>query len=186
MQTKPGHLRRAFGFLLVFLAAIGLWVQGCATRNVNPPQARANTGYVDIHAGLTNDLNWDVTRWDDHSRNWQSVFWDLEPPPGGVLRLAFPPGRQRLRIALLNRVITRPVEVEVEVQDGKVTPLRVTLSAAGTTVVQTKEQSRGGTAFGRYGRRTRFGSDEMTMYHLSASATPPAAYQVREQMPYAR
>ena len=47
------------------LAAIGLSVQGCATKNVNPPKARANTGYVDFHAGPSAGLSWEVSRWDE-------------------------------------------------------------------------------------------------------------------------
>ena len=127
-----------------------------------------------------------MARWADHKREFQRVFWDLEPPPGVVLRLAFVPGRQRLRVTFLNRVVTKPVEIEVEVQDGKVLPVRVTLTEAGTTVVKTKEESRGGTAYGRYGRRTKISSEESVMYDISAAAGPPVAYQPKEQMPYAR
>jgi hypothetical protein len=168
------------------LAAIGLSVQGCATKNVNPPKARANTGYVDFYAGPSAGLGWEVSRWNERSRDFDLVFWDLDPPPGGILRLAFAPGRHRLRIAFLNCVIKKPAEVEVEVQNGKVLPVRVTLTEAGTTVVTTKEQERGGTAFGRYGRRTKFGSEEMVMYDVSVAAAPPEAYQPKEKMPYAR
>jgi hypothetical protein len=172
-------------FLLTLLA-IGLLVQGCATGNVNPRQARANTGYVDLHADPSEELNWQVSRWDERSREFELVFWDLDPPPGGILRLAFAPGRHRLRVALLNRVIKKPVEFEVEVQDGKVSPIRVTLTEAGTTVVKSKEQERGGTAFGRYGRRTKFSSEEMVMYDIGVAVDPPVAYQPRERMTYAR
>lgn len=172
---------------LLSLAVIGLlFVTGCASPNVNPPKARANTGYVDFHAGASDELNWQVSRWDDRSRDFRLVFWDLDPPPAAILRLAFVPGRHRLRVALLNRVITKPVEVEVEVQEGKIVPVRVTLTEAGTTLVTTKEQERGGTAFGRYGRRTKFGSAETTMYDLSAVPAPSVAYQLKEKMPYAR
>jgi len=171
---------------LLTIAAVGLLVQGCATRNVNPPQARPNTGYVDFHADASAGLSWEVSRWDDRSRDFELVFWDLDPPPGGILRLAFAPGRHRLRVAFLNRVIKKPVEVEVEVQGGKVLPVGVKLTEAGTTVVETKEQERGGTAFGRYGRRTKFGSQDMVMYEISVTPAPPLAYQRKEQMPYAR
>jgi hypothetical protein len=187
-QGIPGVSKqalKAIQFVLI-LVAIGLSVQGCATRNVNPPKARANTGYVDFHADASVELSWEVSRWDDRSKDFQLVFWDLDPPAGGILRLAFAPGHHRLRVALLNQVITKPVETEVEVQDGKVLPVRVTLTEAGTTVVTTKEQERGGTAFGRYGRRTKFGSEEMVRYDISLAGAPPMAYQPREQMPYAR
>jgi hypothetical protein len=179
------HTLKTIQFLLPALA-VGLSVQGCATRNVNPPKARAHTGYVDFHADASAELCWEVSRWDDRSKDFELVFWDLDPPVGGILRLAFAPGHHRLRIALLNQVITKPVEVEVEVQDGKILPARLTLTEAGTTVVETKSQERGGTAFGRYGRRTKFGSEEMVRYDISVTAAAPVAYQRREQMPYAR
>lgn len=179
------NLLKSIQFILA-LAAIGLLVAGCATPNVNPPQARANTGYVDFHADPSAGLSWEVARWEDRSQDFQRVFWDLEPPSGGVLRLAFAPGRHRLRVTFLNRVITKPAELEVEVQDGKILPVRVTLTEAGTTLVRTKEENRGGTAYGRYGRRTKIGSDETVMHDISAVAAPPVAYQPREQMPYAR
>jgi hypothetical protein len=90
-----------------------------------------------------------------------------------------------LRITFRNRVITSPSEIEVEVQDGKTTPVSVTFTEAGVTLVRTKETSRGGTAYGRYGRRTSIGSDETVRYSLSAVAAPPVAYQLKERMPYA-
>jgi hypothetical protein len=171
---------------LVALAAIGLWFAGCAAGNVNPAQARANTGYVDFHTGSPAELNWDVARYDEGAKEFRRVYSRLEVPPQGFLRLAFSPGRDRLRVTFLNRVIARPVEIEVEVQAGKVTPVRVTLTDAGVALVRTKETSAGGSAYGRYGRRTRIGSAETTMYALSAAAEAPVAYQSKEQMPYAR
>ncbi|MGD0350222.1 MAG: hypothetical protein ABSB84_07915 [Verrucomicrobiota bacterium] len=172
-------------FLLLF-ALLALGASGCATQNVNPPQPRANTGYVDFHADPSAELCWDVARFDDRTQSFKSVFSDLEPPSDGVLRLAFAPGHHRLRITFLNRVIAKPAEVEVEVQDGKITPVRITLTAAGTVLVESRDVSHGGTAKGRYGRRTKYGSEETAINSLSAAAAPPVAYQVKERMPYAR
>lgn len=177
--------RQTIQFLLP-LALLALWASGCATQNVNPPQARANTGYVDFHADPSAELCWDVARFDDRTQSFKSVFSELEPPSDGVLRLAFAPGHYRLRVTFLNRVIAKPAEVEVEVQDGKITPVRVPLTAAGTVLVESRNVSHGGTAKGRYGRRTKYSSDESTMYGLSAVAEPPMAYQLKERMPYAR
>ena len=170
---------------LLLVALLALWASGCATQNVNPPQARANAGYVDFHADSSGELNWDVARFDDRTQSFKSVFSELKPPPHEILRLAFAPGRHRLRVTFLNRVITKPAEIEVEVQDGKITPVRVTLTAAGTVLVETRDVSHGGTAKGRYGRRTKYSSDESVMYGLSAVADPPVDYQVKERMPYA-
>ena len=169
---------------LLLFAMFALWASGCATRNVNPPQARANTGYVDFHADSSEELGWEAARFDDRTQSFKDVFSELTPPPGGVLRLAFAPGRHRLQVTFLNRVITHPAEVEVEVQDGKITPVRVTLTAAGYAFVKTKEISHGPTARGHYGRRSRFGSTETVIYGISATTEPPVAYQLKERMPY--
>ena len=171
---------------LLTLATLALFAAGCVSPNVNPPLARANTGYVDFHADYSAGLSWEVARFDERTRDFQRLFSEFEPPPGGVLRLAFPPGHYRLRVTFLNRVITQPAEVEVEVQDGNITPVRVTLTEAGVTFVQTKTASPGATAYGRYGRRTKIASDESVMYRLSAVGDAPVAYQPKERMPYAR
>ena len=174
---------KAVQFLLV-LAALGLWVTGCATPNVNPPQARANTGYVDFHADPPEELWWEVMRFDDRAQNFQRVFSEFSPPPGGVLRLAFAPGTHRLRVTFLNRVIVKPVELDVEVVDAKVIPVQVTLTEAGVTLVKTETKSVGA-ARGGVGQRTKIGTDEAFMFSLSTVAASPMPYQVKAQTPYA-
>ena len=175
----------AAGSLQAFLI-FGLLLGGCATGNVNPTKAKANTGYVDFHADSSSDLSWDVARFDERSQTFDSIFSELEPPQHGALRLAFPPGHCRLRVIFLNRVIAKPAEIDVEVQDGKITPVRVTLTAAGVSQVRTEQESRGGTAKGRYGRRIKVGSAETAMYSVSAVVDPPVAYRPKERMPDAR
>ena len=168
------------------LAAAGLFVAGCAGPNVNPSQARTNTGYVDFYADSSGELSWEVARFDDHTQGFRSVFSKLEPPPGRALRLPFPPGHYRMRVMFMNRVVRQPGLVELEVKDGLITPVHVALIPDGTTQVETKETRIGGTFKGRYGRGTKFGSDESTMYRVSAEADAPMPYQVKERMPYAR
>ena len=170
---------------MLMLAAVGLLVVGCASLNVNPPQARAKTGYVDLHADSSGELRWQVARFDDRARSFKNVFSEWDLPPGRVLRLAFRPGHYRLRVMFTNRVVREPGLVEVEVKDGLITPVHVALISAGATQVETKQTSVGGTAYGRYGRRTTISSDESTMYRVSAEAEPSVPYQVKEQMPYA-
>ena len=165
------------------LAAAGLLLSGCASPNVNPPQARVNTGYVDFHADSSEELNWQVRRFDDRTRSFQHVFSELKPPQDGFLRLAFAPGSHRLQVTFLNRVIVKPVEVEVEVQDGKITPVRVTLTAAGVSLVRTREENVGGVGSRRYGRHAKIGADEAARYDISAEAESPVAYQLKGRMP---
>jgi len=38
---------------LLMLAAVGLFVRGCARLNVNPAQARAKTGYVEVNEQMS-------------------------------------------------------------------------------------------------------------------------------------
>jgi hypothetical protein len=170
---------------LAALAALGLAVAGCASPDVNPSQPRSNMGYADFYADASLELSWEVTAFDEHARDFRPLFWDTEPPKDGVLRLALTPGPHRLRIAFLNWVISSPAELEVVVENGRITPVRVTLTEAGTGLVLSKETSPGGTAYGRFGRRTKIRSKEMAMYQLSAVAAPPVAYRPKADMPYA-
>ena len=170
---------------LTALAAVSLFVTGCASPNVNPPHARAKTGYVDFYADSSGELSWQVARFDGRTQDFRSVFSEFEPPPGRALRLAFPPGHYRLRVTFLNRVVRNPGVVEAEVKDGLITPVHVALISDGATQVETKQTSVGGTAYGRYGRRTKFSNDEAATYRVSAEANAPMPYQVKERMPYA-
>jgi hypothetical protein len=158
---------------LLMLAAVGLLVTGCASPNVNPSHPRARTGYVDFYADSSGELSWGVSRFEDRSQTFKTVFSELEPPPGQALRLAFPPGHYRLRVTFLNRAAREAGPVEVEVKDGMSTPVHVTLTPVGTAQVQTKDKRIGGTYLGRYGRSTKYGSDESTLYQVSAEAYAP-------------
>jgi len=159
---------------------------GCASPNVNPPTPRAHTGYVDLYAESGDTLAWDVRRFDAAANQFKTVFSELDPTEDGMLRLAFAPERYRLRVTFLNRVINEPALLDVNVQDGRITPVHVTLTESGVTAVQTRETSRGGTAYGRYGRRTKIGSDETRTYRVTAVPQEPKPYQVRQGVPYAQ
>lgn len=175
------HWSPGLGLLL-----FALWLTGCATANVNPSQPRAGTGYADFHPAEPEELWWEVSRFDESSQSYQKVFSELTPPKDGFLRLALAPGLHRMRITFLNHAIAKPAEIQIEVQDGKITPVRVALTDAGTVSVRTVDQNAGGSATGRYRRRIRIGSDETVTHSPSAVAQPPVAYQRKEQMPYAR
>jgi hypothetical protein len=171
---------------LLMLAAAGLFITGCASPNVNPPQARAKTGYVDFYTDSSGELSWQVARFDPRTQGFKSVFSEFEPPSGRALRLAFPPGHYRLRVTFINCAVREPGLVEVEVKDGLITPVHVALIPDGTTQVETKNVRVGGTFKGRYGRGTKFGSDESTTYRIAVEAKSSVPYQVKDQMPYAR
>jgi hypothetical protein len=172
--------------LLLSLAAVAAWAAGCATQNINPPQARVNTGYVDFHPDLTNELCWDVARFDQSKGDFKRAFSSLEPPEGGILRLAFTPGHYKLRVTFLNLPISKPADFEVDVQDGKITPVHVVLTDAGNTVITDKRVSVGSTAYGRYGRRTKFDTEDSDIFSVSAKVEDSIPYRVKEQTAYKR
>jgi hypothetical protein len=172
-------------FLLTF-AAFALWVAGCATKNVNPAQAKANTGYVDLFTDAADPLDWQVECFDDVTQSFRTVYSEFKPPAGGVVRLGLAPGHYRLRVMFLNLALVAPALAEVEVKDGMITPVLIELSAAGETTVQTKDTSIGSTAYGRYGRRTKIVSEKNATYRAKASAQPVEAYRLKQQMPYAQ
>ena len=176
LAAAPMEKNATIKCLLTFAAA-ALLISGCASPNVNPLHPRANTGYVDFHADSSPDLAWEVACFDEGTQAFQKVFSDLTPPAGGVLRLAFAPGHHRLRITFINRVISSPAEIEVEVQDGKITPVRVTLTESGTAQVDRKTQNVGSSVLGRYGMRTKIVSGKTPMYVVAAVADAPVAYQ---------
>ena len=80
---------------LPLLAALGLCLAGCTTPNASPPQARANTGYVDFHAEASDDLCWEVYRYDERRQDFARLYsklaryptkccaWRLRPAPTG-------------------------------------------------------------------------------------------------------
>jgi len=159
---------------------------GCASPNVNPASPRTNTGYIDLYADFSGELSWDVQRFDVTANGFKKLFYDWDPVEGRILRLAFAPGHHQLRVTFLNQVIAEPAVIEVEVRDGGITPVQVKLVEAGVTSVQTKGTSVGGTAYGRYARRTTIGSYETSMYRVSALPQPLQPYKPKQQMPYAR
>jgi hypothetical protein len=156
--------------------ALVLLAFGCASANVNPRTARANTGYVDLFTATNSGLAWEVQRLDAATESYKRIFSQLDPVPGGILRLAFPPGEQKLRVTFLNHVIVEPVVVEVPVLDGKVTPVEIALIEAGDVSVQTRVQTFGGTARGFVGRRYKYGTDDTPTYNLTATVQTPQPY----------
>jgi hypothetical protein len=167
---------------LVLMAGC-LALVGCSTTDFNPPVARPKTCYVDFYTDSSLDLSWEVKRFDDKSRGMKTIYFELEPVEGTVLRLPQPPGIWQFQVWFLNRVTQGPQTVQVQLQDGKVTPVHVTLSGTGTTTVSQKVYSFRGSAKG-YARGTKITSDQNDVFKIGAEAGTPRPYQPKEQMPY--
>ena len=179
-QPQPAIRRLVVGFV----ALAWLFALGCASTNVNPSHPKAGTGYVDFYAEPAAELCWDIEQVD--GAGGKKLFSRFEPVRESTLRLAFRPGKYRLQVTFLNRVILEPAEVDIEVKDGMITPVQVKFSEAGTTMVEQKEVQVRGTAYGRYGRATKIRAEESKMFRIEAGAQPSRPYATREQMPYAR
>jgi hypothetical protein len=170
----------------VLILIAGAWLlAGCASRNVNPPGPRADTGYVDLYTTGEDDLNWEVARLDARSQKYAVLFAELKPLPQGVLRLALPPGKHRLRVTFLNCVVREPAVFNVEAVAGMVTPVHVVLTEDGVTQVQGQEPNARRSFRSGGGRMAQYSGDETAMYRLSTVINAPMPYRVKEQMPYA-
>jgi hypothetical protein len=176
--------RCSAALLMGLLAGSCLFAAGCASRNVNPPVARAHTGYVDFYTDTDEELSWFVKELDVADPAGEVLFSEVKPLPGNILRLALPPGHYAFSIAFLNRIVLERAQLTVDVNDGQVTPVHVTLAESGTATVKSKETRAGGTYYGRFGRRTKFRSEEDPAYRVVAEARTAVPYAAKAQMPY--
>jgi len=171
--------------VLICLLALASWLgAGCSSTNVNPAAARTHTGYVDLYPDSDRELYWEVQELDRSSNNYKEAFSEMNPAKDGFLRLAFQPGHYQLRITFLNLAVVEPALVEVDVEDGRVTPVLVGLVQAGVSTVRSKQTSMGGTMRGGYGRRTKLIDSQTGIYRVTAAPQPQQAYRVKQEMPY--
>lgn len=166
------------------IAAALLFASGCASPNVNPPQAQPNTGYIDLHSPTDDTLCWDVGESTGSRNHFRRVFSDVKPVEGDLLRLAFDAGPHRLRVTFLNRVVSEPVDFTCDVRAGNIVPVAISLKPAGQTTVLSKQTTIGGTPAGRGGRQTQIKSSETVRYDLSAEVGPAFPYQPKNQINY--
>ena len=163
------------------LLIASLLLAGCASNDVNPARARANTGYVDFYAADGADLHWEVI---DATRN-KKLFSEYEPVKGGVLRLALSPGSHTLQVQFRNRVVLESEAKQIELRDGMVTPVRVRLEDSGTINVREKQAHWGDSYSGRRGRVTKISTPESQAFRVVLEPGPPVPYQARSSMSYA-
>ena len=171
---------RALPSLILLAAALSLLMNlatGCATSQVGARSVRPGVGYVDFQSDSTDDLAWQVSRFNGDKQAWQPVFSDLNPPANGVLRLVCAPGPYEFQVTFLNRVILQPALVQVEVVDGLTTPVRIALIPNGTVTVDQKQAVRLGTTVkSLQGRRSQYNGDQFTAWQLEATVQAPLTY----------
>jgi len=170
--------------ILRWLTGIGVVViAGCVSPQVNPKVARGDTGYVDFYTDSDMELSWWVEREGESDQKMRTVFSEFKPIAGNILRLATPAGKHRFEVWFSNQVTTGPQAVIVEVANGKVTPVHVTLTSAGASSVQSQTFEYRPTP--RATRRmTRTTATPQSAFHIGAVAQTPRDYQPKERMPY--
>jgi hypothetical protein len=173
---KPGC------WICFVLGMLWLMNSGCASKNVNPSSPKTQTGYVDL-IGDDPDHWWQVDEVKAGSTN--RVFVRYKPLEEHVLRLAFPPGTHKLSVRILNHTILEPGTIDVDVQDGKITPVHLTLIESGKTLTENRQVRVGGTVYGRYGRGTRIRAGEAVLYQVDLKSETQLTYQSKKDMPYA-
>jgi len=157
---------------------------GCATPvNPNPPSAAANTGYVDFYCESDRDLSWDVLRFDPKSRKMKPAYSKYAPLPGNVLRVPSPVGSQRFQVGIFNKANRGPVQVAVEVANGKVTPVNIKLDHLGQAMVDRKTYGFRGSAKGYLGG-TKIVMEQTDVVKIHAETQIAQPYQPKNQTAY--
>jgi hypothetical protein len=72
----------------------------------------------------------------------------------------------------------------LNVERWKLTVCLIIATRSASTDITSRKTSIGGTAYGRYGRRTQMSSEKSVAYRLSVVVDTPVAYQPRERMNY--
>lgn len=155
-----------------------LWmVCGCAGPDVNPASARTGRGYVDLYSQPKAEVWWKVDVFDKRSEVYREFTAQFHSAGADIFRIEARPGSYKARISVVNGAVEKPAEVEVEVREGMITPIRVTGEVAGESSFQVKED------------RLRWEASRVREYpqrvwRISASAQPPVPYAPKEDMKY--
>lgn len=165
-----------------FLTAALVLGVGCKSANTNSPVAKANTGYVDFYAGTNAPLSWEIK---EISPETKTLFSQINPVTESIVRVAVPPGHYKLQITFLNRTVEKPAELELDVRDGMILPVKVDLQGAGEVSSRRVE-----TSIHQSIKQPRMGRDieypSANLYRISVVPQQPIAYRSKEAMPYFR
>ena len=162
-----------------------LLVISCRSTNVNPAEAKPNTGYADLYSPADTNLCWEVKDVQVKSGKTKTLFSNVKPVQGSVLRLALSPGDHRLKITFLNRAVTTPALLDVAVKEGQITPVLVTLRELGKVTARGEETSFRTTLRG-VGQATDVDERPATLYEVAATAEQPIPYAPKETLAYSK
>jgi hypothetical protein len=169
---------KATGFARWLSALLLGFAAGCATRDVNPQATRAGRGYVDFYTVPKTEVWWKVDVYDPHHQKYKELTAQFKPPAEGIFRIESRPGRLKARLWFVNQSIEAPAEIEAEVREGMITPIRVTLNEGDSTFVRIVEDR------ARNVYRNRAVDYEQQRWRISAVAQPPVPYTPKERTAY--
>jgi hypothetical protein len=165
--------------LLRFLLGGLLLAAGCATTDVDPGTPQAGRGYVDLFTEPKANVWWNVSVFDARDDTFKPFVAQFNAPGLGIFRVAARPGQHRAKISFVNHAVEAPVEVEVDVKEGMITPVRVELEPGDSTYVRSRED------------RARWQSSRMfetsqAAWKISATPMPAIPYVRKEQTSYSK
>jgi hypothetical protein len=151
---------------------------GCATPDVDPTAARAGRGYVDLYTVPKTEAWWKVDVFDPGRQGYKEFTAQFKAPGEGILRVEARPGSHKARISFVNQAIEAPAEVEVEVREGMITPIKVTLEQGDTSYVRAVDDR------ARDIHRNKVTDYQQQRWKISAAAQPPVPYTPKGQTAY--
>ena len=154
------------------------FASGCATPDVDPTAARAGRGYVDLYTVPKTEAWWKVDVFDPGRQGYKEFTAQFKAPGEGILRVEARPGRHKARISFVNQAIEAPAEVEVEVREGMITPVQVTLDQGDSTYVRVVNDR------ARDVHRNKVTDYSQTRWRISAVAQPSIPYTAKQNTAY--
>jgi hypothetical protein len=151
---------------------------GCATPDVDPPAARVGRGYVDLYTMPKTEAWWKVDVFDPNRQSYKEFTAQFKAPGEGVFRVEARPGRHKARISFVNQAIEAPAEIDVEVREGMITPVQVTVSQGDSTYVRVVGDK------ARDIHRNKVTDYQQQRWRISAVAQPFIPYTPKQNTAY--
>ena len=151
---------------------------GCASLDVDPPAARTGRGYVDLYTVPRTESWWKVDVFDPRRQDYKEFTAQFKAPVADIFRVEARPGSHKARVSFVNQAIEAPAEVEVDVREGMITPVKVTLEKGDSTYVRVVGDR------ARDVHRNKVTDYQQQRWRISAVAEPPVAYTPKSQTAY--
>jgi hypothetical protein len=151
---------------------------GCASLDVDPPAARAGRGYVDLYTVPKTESWWKVDVFDPRRQGYKEFTAQFKAPAAGIFRIEARPGSHKARVSFVNQAIEAPAELEVELREGMITPVQVTLKEGDSTYVRVTDDR------ARDVHRNKVTDYQQQRWRISAVAQPAIPYTAKRNTAY--